>query len=342
MTKDDTEKLNVKVDTKLTETLAEAKSDTVENQKGTQNLGFDCKSRVAEKTVNTKENKKQAKQEKRKRKDDKTDTDPQKMYRGNDQSHNADKRRNRFDREKREPEISATKEEFVFFWKSHSPYSQWYISDFTVKGNTFNCAEQYMMYSKAMLFDDKETADAILKESDPRNHKWLGRRVQNFDQKKWDKNCMDIVKRGNKAKFFQNEKLYKTIIDTHPKTLVEASPMDKIWGIGLAANDYRARNRKSWRGKNLLGEALTEVRDELIQEEKSGKHDKRDTSSQNISETRTDNNDTQGSTDDRLKDETENTEELKAKTTVPETGDMTAEQPTGVLQGRRNQSMEDF
>jgi hypothetical protein len=115
------------------------------------------------------------------------------------------------------------------------------------------------------------------------------------------------------------------IIDTHPKTLVEASPMDKIWGIGLAANDYRARNRKSWIGKNLLGQALTEVRDELIQEEKSGKHDKRDTSSQNISETGTDNNDTQGSTDDRLKDETENTEELKAKTTVPETGDMTGE-----------------
>jgi hypothetical protein len=153
MTKDDTEKLNVKVDTKLTETLAEAKSDTVENQEGTQNLGFDCKSRVAEKTVNTKEKKKQAKQEKRKRKDDKTDTDPQKKYRENDQSHNADKRRNRFDREKKgEPGISATKEEFVFFWKSHSPYSQWYISDFIVKGNTFNCAEQYMMYSKASKF----------------------------------------------------------------------------------------------------------------------------------------------------------------------------------------------
>ena len=107
--------------------------------------------------------------------------------------------------------------------------------------------------------------------------------------------------------FSQDEKLYKTIIDTHPKTLVEASPMDRIWGIGLAANDYKARNRKSWRGKNLLGQALTEVRDELIQEEKSGKYDKRDTASQNISETGTDNNDTQGSTDDRLKDETENT-----------------------------------
>lgn len=125
--------------------------------------------------------------------------------------------------------------------------------------------------------------------------------------------------------FSQNEKLYKTIIDTHPKTLVEASPMDRIWGIGLAANDYKAHNRKSWRGKNLLGQALTEVRDELIQEKKSGKHDKRDTASQNISETGTDNNNTQGSTDDRLKDETENTEELKAKTTVPETGDMTDE-----------------
>ena len=117
--------------------------------------------------------------------------------------------------------------------------------------------------------------------------------------------------------FSQDKKLYKMIIDTHPKTLVEASPMDRIWGIGLAADDFRARNRKKWRGKNLLGQALTEVRDELIQEEKSGKHDKRETASQNISETGTDNNDTQGSIDDRLKDETENTEELKAKTQSP-------------------------
>ena len=100
------------------------------------------------------------------------------------------------------------------------------------------------------------------------------------------------------------------IIDTHPKTLVEASPMDRIWGIGLAADDYRAHNRKKWRGMNLLGQALTEVREELKQEEisgkhdkrdeeKSGKHDKRDTASQNISGTGTDNNDTQGSTDER-------------------------------------------
>ena len=151
MSKDDTDKLNVKVDTNLTETLAEAKSDTVENQEGTQDLGFDCKSRVAEKSVNSRE--KETKQEKIKLKDDTTDTDPHKMYRGNDQSHNADKRRGRFDQDKkREPGISGTKEEFVFFWKSYSPYSQWYDGNFTVNGITFNCAEQYVMYSKASKF----------------------------------------------------------------------------------------------------------------------------------------------------------------------------------------------
>ena len=133
MTKDDT----VKVDTKLTEIKLKWEHKWTLNWKsrGNTKLGIRLQIKSCEKTVNTKENKKQA-QEKRKRKDDKTDTDPQKMYRGNDQSHNADKRRNRFDREKKgEPGISATKEEFVFFWKSHSPYSQWYISDFTVKGN---------------------------------------------------------------------------------------------------------------------------------------------------------------------------------------------------------------
>lgn len=147
MSKEDTDNLNVKVDTTLTEKLSEAKSDTVENQEGTQYLGFDCKSRVAEQTVNSKEKKKQAKQENKKRKDDKDECNgPEKMYKGNDQSRNVDKRRGR------EPGSSATKEEFVFFWKSHSPYSQWYIGDFTVNGITFNCAEQYMMYGKASKF----------------------------------------------------------------------------------------------------------------------------------------------------------------------------------------------
>lgn len=119
-----------------------------------------------------------------------------------------------------------------------------------------------------MLFEDKETAEHVLKEKDPRNHKQLGRRVQNFEQKKWDANCVNIVKCGNMAKFSQNKNLYSIIKKTHPKILVEASPYDRIWGIGLSKDDPKAQNRNSWKGKNLLGQALTEVRDYLIWKKK--------------------------------------------------------------------------
>ncbi|CAC5419602.1 unnamed protein product [Mytilus coruscus] len=170
---------------------------------------------------------------------------------------------------------TANDTEFEFFWKSHSPYSQWYLSNFTVDGITFNCTEQYMMYSKAILFKDKETAYEILEEHEPREHKKLGRKVKNFDQHTWDDNCMDIVICGNKAKFEQNKDLMRTILKTFPKTLAEASPFDRIWGIGLSADDPRALNKETWKGKNLLGHALTKIRDRFIEREKGKQQKKR-------------------------------------------------------------------
>ncbi|XP_063414847.1 uncharacterized protein LOC134696820 [Mytilus trossulus] len=163
-------------------------------------------------------------------------------------------------------------EKYEFFWKSHSPFSQWYEGEFTVEGMAFNSAEQYMMYSKAMLFDDEDIAYAVLRESDPREQKRFGRLVRNFNHELWEASCLAIVERGNKAKFSQDESLKRILLDTYPKTLVEASPYDVIWGIGLEADDPMAWNCDTWKGQNLLGKALTNVRDELKEEEKKGEN----------------------------------------------------------------------
>ncbi|XP_065905134.1 N-glycosidase YbiA-like isoform X2 [Dysidea avara] len=159
-------------------------------------------------------------------------------------------------------------EKFHFFWKSKSPFSQWYSAQFKVDDVEYNCAEQYMMYQKAKLFKDDETAKLILESSSPKDQKALGRKVQNFVEETWTAHCRNIVKAGNRAKFSQNPDLKKVLFDTAGHTIVEASPVDKIWGIGLAQDDPRASDRNKWRGTNWLGQALTEVRDELLEAEK--------------------------------------------------------------------------
>ncbi|XP_063414820.1 uncharacterized protein LOC134696787 isoform X2 [Mytilus trossulus] len=169
--------------------------------------------------------------------------------------------------------LQKAMQEFEFFWGSNFAYSQFYPCEFTVDGITFNCTEQFMMYSKAMLFKDKDIAEKVLKETDPLRHKKLGRQVKYFNQKTWDAHCSAIVERGNKAKFSQNAELKAIIVKTHPKTIVETSPHDKIWGIGLHKNDPLAWDRSTWKGLNLLGQALTKVRDEIIKEVNEGARD---------------------------------------------------------------------
>lgn len=161
-------------------------------------------------------------------------------------------------------------ERFTFFW--NGPFSQWHLSDFTVNDITFNCAEQYMMYEKAMLFEDYDTAVKILETDDPWEQKALGRIVSNFDPNQWNKVARDIVFAGNVAKFTQNDQLKEVLLETKGTILVEASPHDKIWGIGLRAKDPRALNRETWRGTNWLGEVLTEVRDFLLIVDRSSKN----------------------------------------------------------------------
>ena len=147
------------------------------------------------------------------------------------------------------------------FWKSK--LSQWHICFFIVDGITYNCGEQYMMAEKARLFNDGETRDKILASSDPKEQKALGRKVKNFSQEIWDRNARNIVHKGNMERFQQNKYLRDLLFDTAGHLLVEASPYDPVWGIGLNAKDPRALDPKQWKGKNWLGEILTNVRDML-------------------------------------------------------------------------------
>lgn len=141
--------------------------------------------------------------------------------------------------------------------------SQWYECRFEVYGMKFNCAEQFMMAEKAKVFGDYASLQAILKAAYPRAQKAIGRRVVGFDETVWQSVCRGIVYSGNLAKFEQNADLRERLLATGDRIIAEASPTDTIWGIGLTNGDPRAKDPAQWRGKNWLGIALMQVRDEL-------------------------------------------------------------------------------
>ena len=163
--------------------------------------------------------------------------------------------------------------EYLFFW-GHQPskdgfiiktcMSQWWPSDFEEDGMIYKTAEHYMMAGKAKLFNDMDIFERVLSKDSPKDVKELGRQIKNFNAAVWDEQKYNIVKRGNYLKFTQNKNLKHFLIQTKNKILVEASPVDAIWGIGLTEDSPNAKNPKEWRGENLLGFALMEVRDELI------------------------------------------------------------------------------
>ena len=157
---------------------------------------------------------------------------------------------------------------FVFFWGGWP--SQWCKSTFRVDGVTYNCCEQFMMAEKARVFHDDVRLAQILQARSPREQKALGRRVANFDEAVWNRVCRDVVYRGNLARFKQDERLAARLLATGDKTIVEASPKDCIWGIGLSADDPAAQDPSQWRGTNWLGIALIQVR-ETIRESRSGR-----------------------------------------------------------------------
>jgi len=161
-----------------------------------------------------------------------------------------------------------TEDEDVVFFYSHKPskkgltkacFSQWWVPcSFEENGIKFNCAEQYMMYQKAMTFGDIAVAAKILKATEQAEIKALGREVRGFNPRTWDSVKRDIVVRGNVLKFSQNPELEEFLLSTGDKILVEASMYDKIWGIGLRAHECDV---SKWRGSNLLGFSLMEARD---------------------------------------------------------------------------------
>lgn len=160
---------------------------------------------------------------------------------------------------------------FLFFWGhtaqgdeiTQACLSQWWSCNFSVDGVVYSCAEQYMMAEKARMFHDKEMLNMIMQAAHPKEMKAYGRAVQNFNQQQWDAACYQLVRKGNMAKFSQNPELYDYLMSTGKRILVEASPRDRIWGIGMGKSNPDAENPLKWRGKNLLGFALTEVRDSL-------------------------------------------------------------------------------
>ena len=162
--------------------------------------------------------------------------------------------------------------EYLLFFGHRPPYggiinhtclSQWWQADFTLDDETYRSAEHFMMASKAMLFGDEETAEKIRQDPNPKNAKILGREVAGFDKDKWEAHRFDIVVDGNLAKFSQNRKLLKYLLGTGDSVLVEASPHDTVWGIGLDRDNKDAIRPDYWRGLNLLGFALMEVREQL-------------------------------------------------------------------------------
>lgn len=148
---------------------------------------------------------------------------------------------------------------YIFFWKPDGKYgflSQWYR--FPI--GSFSCAEQYMMFSKALLFGDKDAAREISEAETPREMQKIGRKVKNFDQKTWDANKFKIVRNANIDKF-RDPVLREKLLATGDKILAEASPFDKVWGIAVRMEDADIEFEPSWKGENLLGKALMEARD---------------------------------------------------------------------------------
>lgn len=163
---------------------------------------------------------------------------------------------------------------YLFFW-GHTPskdgsiqttcFSQWWAGHpFESKGFVFQTAEHYMMARKALLFNDQEILEQILEAKTAAKAKKLGRLVKNWDQKLWESERCNIVVKGNYLKFSQHPELKEFLLQTQSRVIVEASPLDKIWGIGMGKDHESAADPVNWKGENLLGFCLMEVRDRLL------------------------------------------------------------------------------
>ncbi len=168
---------------------------------------------------------------------------------------------------------AGAKAKYIHFW-GHTPkpgrepmgpwvFSQWYPSPFEVEGRRYPTAEHWMMAGKARLFGDHDRLEAIVRADDPGKVKAIGRRVQGFDESTWVAHRFEIVVEGNVHKFSSDPALREYLRQTAARVLVEASPRDRVWGIGLAQDHPDASRPEGWLGLNLLGFALMEARARL-------------------------------------------------------------------------------
>lgn len=148
----------------------------------------------------------------------------------------------------------------IFFFTDRDYLSNFYKSEFVVNGIKYICNEQYIMAQKALLFKDIESMELIMQCSRPYDMKKFGRGVKNFSDAVWLQHRNKILQDGLYAKFSQNQVLRNKLLSTGKKTLVEASPYDKIYGVGLAETDDKILDEKNWKGQNLLGNTLMTVR----------------------------------------------------------------------------------
>ena len=159
---------------------------------------------------------------------------------------------------------------YLFFWGDKqksaqvdkSCLSQWYPAGFSVDGVYYATAEHYMMAEKARLFDASKV-EKIINAKSAGEAKALGREVENFNEDIWEEASFDVVVKGNLAKFSQNKELKEFLLASKNRVLVEASPKDRVWGIGLSADDNLAEQPLKWKGTNKLGFALMQVREKL-------------------------------------------------------------------------------
>jgi len=147
--------------------------------------------------------------------------------------------------------------------ESNGYLSNWYLSEFVKAGVTYSSMEQYMMYQKALVFGDSETAEQILSTTDVGKIKALGRSVSGYNDTVWNGLRQIVVYEGLLEKFCQSEELKAMLLSTGEKVLAECAVQDRVWGIGLSMTDRRREDMTQWQGKNLLGFALMQVRKKL-------------------------------------------------------------------------------
>ena len=161
--------------------------------------------------------------------------------------------------------MSVEYNDMVCFWGNQSPFSNHYPVEVEINGTKYKTPEHYIMHQKANEFDDVETARKILESDDPKVAKKLGREIDGFDMQTWKDVSTSIVETAARAKFTQHQWLQDMLIQTGNKMMVEASPVDKFWGVGLCADNPKIKDKSNWKGRNKFGSILMEVRDSLVQ-----------------------------------------------------------------------------